>query len=64
MAERTLMLVKETNFGQSDWYKIMLDDEYIMGSYNLERVKDMYNEIKENKGSIKPKTEVLFSEKI
>jgi hypothetical protein len=64
MAERTLMLVKETNFGQSDWYKVMLDDEYIMGSYNLERVKDMYNEIKENKGSIKPKIEILVSEKI
>jgi len=64
MAERTLMLVKESKIGESDWYKIMLDDEYVIGSYNLERVKDMYNEIKENKGSIKPKIEVLFSEKI
>jgi hypothetical protein len=45
---KELKIVKEKKIGQEDWYCIYVDDIYIMGSYDKERINLFFKEIEEN----------------
>lgn len=54
-------LIKETKVGNDPWYSICLDDNYIVGTGDIEKAEQLYNEIKN--GRIKEKT-ILKSEDV
>ena len=45
---KELKIVKERKIGQEDWYCLYVDDNYIMGSYDEEKINLLYKEIEEN----------------
>ena len=64
MEEKTLTIVKERRFGHDDWYELRVDDQLVFGSHTLQKVTDLYNQIKENKDVAVVTREILVSEKI
>lgn len=61
--ETLLEIIKETKIGQDPWYILSVDGKWVYGSYTLEKVMDVFNEIKEKKTPVNKK-EILISEKI
>lgn len=60
----TVEIRKEQRISESDaWYEIIADGKFITGSYDLDKVKMIFNKIKENKQPIVTK-EILISEEI
>jgi|APGre2960657505_1045072.scaffolds.fasta_scaffold06932_4 hypothetical protein len=58
-------IIIEKKFSKEDWYELIVDDEYVIGSHNLEKLVELVNIIKKdptmyNKSSKK----VLFFEEI
>ena len=54
-------IVREERIGQENWYELHIDGKYVTGSYNLEKVNDMKESIKNNPSGIYKKT-ILTSE--
>lgn len=46
------------------WYRIEIDGVFIIGSYDKEKIKELYEEIKANPDIVKTKENVLKSEEI
>lgn len=60
-----LELEKETrNIEQQDWYRILVDGRFIMGSYDYDKIVARYEEIKNNLDLLKNGTITLKSEEI
>jgi hypothetical protein len=60
-----LELVKETTWDKETWYCIYLDDMYMAGSYNQEKVDNIYAEaISDPENYFKRKKEILKSQEI
>ena len=56
-------LIKENKPGDNPWYELRVDGRYVTGSYALEKVEAVYEEIKNGKSPFISK-EVLRSEEI
>jgi hypothetical protein len=56
-------LIKETKLGDRPWYEIRMNDRLVTGSYDLERMEEVYANVK-NGGDPFLKKEILRSEEI
>jgi hypothetical protein len=45
---KEMKIVKETKFNEKDWYSLYIDDRYITGSYDEEKVNSHFEAIKDN----------------
>lgn len=60
-----LEIIKETNWNKETWYAIYLDNTYIVGSYNQEKVENIFAEaVSDPENYFKTTREVLKSEEI
>lgn len=58
-----LEIIKETKHGEKDWYMLYIDNSYFQGSYKLETLTTLYDDIKKTNGEcLKSQREVLCSE--
>ena len=57
-------LIEEKKLGQELWYEVRVDDKYITGSYEKEKVEEFYNNIVENPNFINERKIVLKSKEI
>lgn len=61
----TLELIKETTWDKEVWYCIYLDDTYMVGSHNKEKIDNIYAEaISDPENYFKRKKEILKSAEI
>jgi|LakMenEpi03Aug12_release.lakeMendotaPanAssembly.Ray.scaffolds.fasta_scaffold300934_2 hypothetical protein len=58
-----LELIKETKLGDKPWYEIRMNDRLVTGSYDLERMEEVYANVK-NGGDPFLTKEILRSEEI
>jgi hypothetical protein len=56
-------LIKETKHGDRPWYELRVNDRLVTGSYTLETVEEIYDNVK-NGGDPFLKKEILRSEEI
>jgi len=56
-----LEIVKETKVNDNPWYAIYKDGKYKMGSYDLEKVEQMFNNAISDPNYFEEKKEVLKS---
>jgi hypothetical protein len=56
-------LIKETKLGDNAWYEIRVNDRLVTGSYDLERMEEVYANVKDG-GDPFLKKEILRSEEI
>ena len=58
-----LEIIKEKKHGEKDWYMLYIDDSYFQGSYTLDTLTTLYNEIKKTNGEcLRSQREVLCSD--
>jgi len=61
----TLELIKETTWDKEVWYCIYLDDTYMIGSRNQEKIDNIYAEaISDPENYFKRKKEILKSAEV
>jgi hypothetical protein len=48
---KEMKIVKETKFNEEAWYSLYVDDRYIVGSYDEEKINNHFEEIKSNPNS-------------
>ena len=41
-----LELIRETKLGDKPWYEIRMDNRLVTGSYDLERMEEVYENVK------------------
>jgi hypothetical protein len=58
-----LELIKETKLGDRPWYELRVNDRFVTGSYDLEKVEQSYYNVK-NGGDPFTTKEILRSEEI
>lgn len=56
-----LKLIKRSKFGEEDFYCVYIGNDYIKGSYDIEKAQSYYNELKNNPDALAEKTEVIES---
>lgn len=56
-------LIKETKAGDNAWYELRVNDRFATGSYDLAKVEEAYDNVK-NGGDPFLKKEILRSEEI
>ena len=56
-------ILRIEKLGQETWYDLRIDDKYITGSYNLEKINDMKESVKLNPSCVYVET-ILTSEVI
>lgn len=60
-----LEIIKEKKHGEKDWYMLYIDNSYYQGSYTLDTLATLYDEIKKTNGEcLKSQREVLCSDTI
>lgn len=57
-------LIKEEQYKKDPWYEILIDGEFIRGSFILSLIEKQYEEILANPESLEIKREVLKSEEL
>ncbi len=57
-----LVIEKELQIGKEPWYRLLRDEEYIMGSYSLKMIEERYELLKS--GLPNKVVEILKSEEI
>lgn len=57
-------LVKESKAGREDWYSVHVDDKYVVGSYNLKDMENIYENLKKDPSYLEPKKQILKSSEI
>lgn len=63
MSDILLEVIKETKIGQPLWFEVRMNGKFIYGSYTLDKVMVVYNDIKNNNAPLLTR-EILVSEKI
>jgi hypothetical protein len=58
-----LELIRETKLGDKPWYEIRMDNRLITGSYDLERMEEVYENVKKGADPFLIK-EILRSEEV
>ncbi len=58
-----LELIKETKAGDKDWFELRVNDRFVTGSYDLGKVEEAYDYVKNGRDPFLKK-EVLRSEEI
>lgn len=61
---KEMKIVKEKRIGRDNWYSLYVEDTYITGSYDEEKVNLLYEEIKANPNLHLNSNEVIKSTKI
>jgi hypothetical protein len=60
-----LEIVREASFADEDWFAIYLDGRYIIGSYNRQRIEEIFTDaVSDPENFFKTRKEVLKSEEI
>lgn len=57
-------LIKEEQYKKDPWYEILIDGEFIRGSFILSLIEKQYEEILANPESLEIKREVIKSEEL
>ena len=61
----TLTLEQEhREFEEKSWYRILADDSYITGSYDLKEIEAEFQKLKANPNLLKSHIKILRSEEI
>ena len=58
---KEMKIVKQTKFNEDAWYSLYVDDRYIVGSHDEEKVNNYFEEIKRNPNLFLQTTEVIKS---
>lgn len=58
---KEMKIVKEKKFNEEAWYSLYVDDRYIVGSYDEEKVNNHFEEIKRNPNLFLQTKEVIKS---
>lgn len=58
---KEMKIVKEKKFNEEAWYSLYVDDRYIVGSYDEEKVNNYFEEIKRNPNLFLQTKEVIKS---
>lgn len=56
-------VIKECKIGDTPWYELRMNGNLIYGSHNIDKVMNVFDEIKEKKTPVLTR-EILVSEKI
>lgn len=64
MQTQELKIVKRTKLDDDDWYELYLGERYIKGSYDGEKIKNMYEMLKTNPTALDPVYTVIESTNI
>lgn len=61
---KEMKIVKETKLGEEAWYCLYVDDKYITGSYDEDKINQLFKEIEDNPNLHLKSKEVIKSTQI